>query len=141
METLGNLLIGSLLDQAKYEQFALGVRKVRNCAKDGQGKRQTVLDSLEVGVHDGYRQTQTLPGAVFHPSLAQRGPKHIVGDAIEPRQSGAIVLVAETLSAAPCHRKDLGGQIGAIVSYPHTRPREYLTHVAVVELGKCVRIL
>jgi hypothetical protein len=41
----------------------------------------------------------------------------------------------------PRRRKDLGGQIGAIVTRPDTRPRENLACVSVVELGKGVRIV
>ncbi len=51
------------------------------------------------------------------------------------------MLVSEALSTTPRHRKDLGGQISAIVSDPHTRPREYLSHVPVVELGKGVWVV
>jgi hypothetical protein len=64
-----------------------------------------------------------------------------VSDAIEPRKCRAIVLVSEPLSATPSHRKYLGGQIGAIVTHPGTRPGENLAYVSVVELGKGVRIV
>jgi hypothetical protein len=64
-----------------------------------------------------------------------------VSDAIEPRKCGAIVLVSEPLSALPRQRKDLGGQIGAIVTHPHTRPAENLAYVSIEELGKGVRIV
>jgi hypothetical protein len=64
-----------------------------------------------------------------------------VSDAIEPRKCGAIVLVSEPLSAMPRRRKDLGGQIGAIVTHPDTRPGEDLAYVPVVELGKGVRVV
>jgi hypothetical protein len=109
LEAPGNLPIRPFLDQAQNEQFALGVREVCDGSKDSRGKRQAFVDGLEVGVHDGDREAQTLPSAVLDPSLAQGGPKHIVSDAIEPRQCGAIVLVSEPLSAMPRRRKDLGG--------------------------------
>jgi hypothetical protein len=64
-----------------------------------------------------------------------------VSDAIEPRKCGAIVLVSEPLSAMPRRRKDLGGQIGVIVTHPDTRPGEDLAYVSVVELGKGVRVV
>ena len=51
------------------------------------------------------------------------------------------MLVSEALTASPCHCKDLGGQIGAIITDPGTRPREYLTNVSVVELGEGVRVV
>jgi hypothetical protein len=63
-----------------------------------------------------------------------------VSDAIEPRECGAVVLVPEPLSAVPRRRKDLGGQIGAIVTHPDTGPRENPADVSVVELGKGVWI-
>jgi hypothetical protein len=71
MEALGNLSIGPFLDYAQNEQLALGVREVRDCSKDSGGKRQAVIDGLEVGVHDCCREAQTLPSAVLDPSLAQ----------------------------------------------------------------------
>jgi hypothetical protein len=64
-----------------------------------------------------------------------------VSDSIEPWKCGAIVLVSETLSAMPRRRKDLGGQIGAIVTHPDTRPGEDPAYVSVVELGKGVRVV
>jgi hypothetical protein len=41
----------------------------------------------------------------------------------------------------PRQRKDLGGQIGAIVTHPGTRPGENLAYVSVEERGKGVRIV
>ena len=51
------------------------------------------------------------------------------------------MLVSEPFSALPGERKDLGGQISAIVADPDTRPGENLTNVSVEELGKGVRIV
>jgi hypothetical protein len=56
LEALGNLPVGPFLDQAQNEQFALGVREVRDCSKDRRRKRQAVVDGLEVGVHDCHRE-------------------------------------------------------------------------------------
>jgi len=64
-----------------------------------------------------------------------------MSDAVEPRKCGAIVLVSEPLSRLPRRRKDFGGQIGAIVTHPDTRPGEDLADVSVVELGKGVRVV
>jgi hypothetical protein len=141
LETLGNFPIWPFLDHTQDEQFALWVRKVRERLKDSRGKRQAVVDGLEIGVHERDRETQALPSAVLHPSFAQGRPKDIVSDSVEPRQCGPFVLVSEPPSAMPCLRKDLGGQIGAIVGHPDTRPRENLAYVSVVELGKGVRIV
>jgi len=71
LEAPGNLPIGTFLDQAQNEQFALRVWEVRDFSKDSRGKRQAVVDGLEVGVHDCDREAQTLPSAVLDPSLAQ----------------------------------------------------------------------
>ncbi len=108
MEALGNLAIGPILDYAQDEQFALGIRQIGHCSEDSRWKRQAVVDGIEVGVNDCDRETQTLPSAVLDPSLAQGGPKHIVGDAIEPRKGRTIVLVPEPLSTAPRQCKDFG---------------------------------
>jgi hypothetical protein len=71
LQALGDLLIGPLLDQAQDEQFPLCVREAGDGSKDGRGKRQAVVHGLKVGVHDGDRETQTLPSSVLDPSLAQ----------------------------------------------------------------------
>jgi hypothetical protein len=64
-----------------------------------------------------------------------------VSDAVEPRKCRAIVQVSEALSAMPRRRKDLGGQIGVIVTHPAPRPGEDLAYVSVVELGEGVRVV
>ena len=51
------------------------------------------------------------------------------------------MLVPEPLSAMPRLRKDLGGEIGAIVTHSDTRPGENLAYVSVVELGEGIRIV
>ena len=71
LEALGNLPIGPFLDEAQNEQLALGVRQVRDGSKNSRGKRQAVVDGLEVGVHECHREAETLPSAVLHSSLAQ----------------------------------------------------------------------
>jgi hypothetical protein len=71
MEALGDLRIGPFLDQPQNEQFALGVGEIGERPKYSRRKRQAVIDSLEVGVHNCHREAQTLPSAVFDPSLAQ----------------------------------------------------------------------
>jgi len=141
MKALGDLAIGPILDEAQNEQCALGFREVGHCSKDGGWERQAVVDGLEVGVHDCDREAQTLPSAGLDPALAQGRPKYIVGDAIEPRKCGTVVLVAEPLSAAPGQREDFGRQIGAKVTDPDRRPRENLSHVPVIDLGKGVGII
>lgn len=72
MEALGNLPIWPVLHQAKNEQLALGVGEIRERPKDSRGKRQAVVDGLEVGVHDRHREAEALSSAVLDPSLAQR---------------------------------------------------------------------
>ena len=72
LETLGNLPIGPFLDQAQNEQLTFGVREVLERSKDSRGKRQALVDGLKLGVHDGHREAETLPGAVLDPALAQR---------------------------------------------------------------------
>jgi hypothetical protein len=141
IEVLRDFPVGPLLDQAQNEQLALGVGEICERPKDGRGKRQAVIDGFEVGVHDGHWEAEAFPSAVLDPSLAQRRLKHVVSDAIEPRKCGALVLVSESLSAIPRRRKDLGGQIGAIVTHPDSRPGENPADVPVVELGKGVRIV
>ena len=70
IEALGNLPIRPFLDQAQNEQFTLWVREVCDSSKDRRGKRQSVVDGLEVGVHERDRETEALPSAVLYSSLA-----------------------------------------------------------------------
>ena len=51
------------------------------------------------------------------------------------------MLVSEPPSATPGECKDLGCQIGAIVTDPGIRPGEKPAYVPVVELSKGVRII
>jgi len=71
LEAPGYLPIRPFLDQAQNEQFALRVREVRDLSKDSRGKRQAVVDGLEVGVRDCDREAEALPSAGLDASLAQ----------------------------------------------------------------------
>jgi hypothetical protein len=70
VDELGNFPIWSFLDQPQNEQFALGFGKVCERSKDSRGKRQAVVDGIEVGVHDRDGQAQALSSAVLDASLA-----------------------------------------------------------------------
>lgn len=141
MESLGDLAVWPVFDHAEEEQFALGVGKVPERKEHSRGKRRAIVNSLKVGVHDRDREAQALPRPLLYPSLAQRRPEHIVGNSMEPRQCGPFVLVSKPPSATPGECKDLGCQIGAIVTDPGIRPGEKPAYVPVVELSKGVRII
>jgi hypothetical protein len=141
VKSLGDLAVWPILDHAQEEQFALGVAKVPKRKQHSRWKRQAIVNSLKVGVHHRDREAQALPRSLLHPSLAQGRPEHIVGNPVEPRQCGSFVLVSKPPSAPPGQGKDLGCQIGAIVTDAGSRPGEDLADVPVVELGEGVRIV
>jgi hypothetical protein len=141
VKPLSDLAIWPIFNQPQSEQLALGLGKVSEGAEDRRRERQTIIDGLVVAVHDRERKTQGLASGVLHPPLAKRGTQHVVGDAIQPRQRRALMLISEPVPALPRQSKDLGSQISAILPHPGARPSEDLADVSVVKLGKGVRIL
>jgi hypothetical protein len=134
-KTHGDVAVGTFLDHPQLQQFAIPLRQRSECSTLRLRKRPTIVDCVKRGI-SGEQTGHTEPTAssVLDPPLSQRLAQHVARDPKQPRQCGHLAPGSEPASRQPGPCKDLGCQVGGMLTNPRPRPRKHLSGVPVVDL-------
>jgi len=130
VETVGEFLIGQLVDHSQLERFTLARRESVKLTLQGQTRGEALLD-LGEAVFGGEveRQAESLASTRLDLIPPDGVRENVAGDPEQPRQSQAVVVVPEPIDAQESPRERLGGQVAG---RPGDSPGQPCMHVADV---------
>lgn len=134
-ETIGEFLIGQLIDHPQLERFTLPRRECLELTFQRQAGREALLDLGEpIFGGEVERQAESLACARLDLIAPDSVRKNVASNPEQPRQRQTVVIVAEPTDAQKSSRERLSGEIAGRPGKPSRQPRIHLANVPAVQL-------
>jgi hypothetical protein len=135
VETIGELLVGQLLDDAELKRVALARGQTVELIGERETWGEPFFDLRETILGgEVERETEPLTSSRLDLVSANRVHEQVARDSKQPRQRPSAMFVMELLAAEKRPSERLGGQIARSPGQPTGQPAVHLADVPAIQL-------